>query len=362
MKSNENDNMTINKKTQYRKFSEMIKRKMDSCGDDWTVQDLVETYLDFGDEELATMHAKSCYDYKTQKQIGKEVEIQKLYRKNKKNSPKPVMVDRTMTASSSAKRVPTLAIPAVPESFRLDPTPMRRRDGSMSGNLEDDVSILGSKDCFRLERLLGENDISNTMTSAKQCTKNNLDRIAEEHIREYLQNKDREICVGVMQNHMTSSITPPSEGHLATQALANLSVNFGVALAQVKSMDPGPHFDAQDQGRLSAATGLGRVLNLLESEKWKQSIQRLPLDQQMAAAAVAGSMVCDYRTGHQMLHRLCTCQWDDPMNALSAQIQAKLHDSLMFSYRRRNYQFPSYRTNNNRNGSSRFRSSRRQDQ
>lgn len=66
---NNENNKLINRKTQCRRYAEMIKKKMEQMGNDWSIQALVEIYLDYGDEELAMSHAQSSYSEETLKNI-----------------------------------------------------------------------------------------------------------------------------------------------------------------------------------------------------------------------------------------------------------------------------------------------------
>lgn len=244
-----------------------------------------------------------------------EIDIQKEIRARKRTSPKVVYRPEV------APLVPKINMDFPTRSN--DPTPIRRRETSLGSSADDEEQILGSTDCHKLENLLSQMDGANTISSAKQCTKSMLDKIAENQIRQYLNRRDREITVGAIPQVQTTSITPPSDGMIATQVLNALNMSFAIVLEQLKTMDPGPHFDSRNQGRISGAAALARALNLVNSDHYRQAILRLPLDQQWAALVITGALSSDYRSGHQMMHRLSTCQFESPLSALSAHAQRR---------------------------------------
>lgn len=268
--------------------------------------------MEFDDEELTWQHAQENFMDSVLDNLYEEITIQKEFRARKKNSPKVVF------RPSLTPLIPTLSLDFQNKSNET--TPLRRRERSISS--VDEEPRNNEKDCVRLEKMLAAMGSGDTISSAKQCNKKILDKIAEEQIRGYLAQQDRELYVGAVQQAQTTSITPPSEGYLATQTLG---VNFAIVLEQMKSMDPGPQFDSRNQGKISAASALARALSIITTDHFRSAILRLPLEQQWAALVVTGSLTSDFRAGHQYLHRLSMRHFENPLSALASHVQAKVH-------------------------------------
>lgn len=195
---------------------------------------------------------------------------------------------------------------------------------------------------MNLERLLANDGLLKTISSAKQVPAEYFDR-------------PREVIVNAAQVIPQRSIeSPASEGMIVAQAIGSGLISFSVTVETLMQLDPGPHFDHMNAGRISTAAGLGRVIGILQSEQFKRAIQGMPDESRLISAAILGSLSADYRFGHQMLSRISTRQFENPVSALAAHAQARIYDSMNYQYRERRYQYSGNQYNNN-NGQNRYR-------